>query len=127
MEEKQLDSVLVPLGLAMFLGYHVWLLFTIIRNPRRTVVGINAQSRHKWVFCLMSVSYYSLFLCLRACVCVCVYFPRSPLISMEVEAVEGVLQLLFSPISLRSHVLIAGMEVSSLGKGKGKLERRGRS
>ncbi|XP_047972563.1 uncharacterized protein LOC125215243 [Salvia hispanica] len=54
MEEKQLDYVLVPLGMAMFLGYHLWLLFTIIRNPTRTVIGINSQSRHKWLFCLMS-------------------------------------------------------------------------
>ncbi|XP_047980390.1 uncharacterized protein LOC125222031 isoform X2 [Salvia hispanica] len=48
MEEKQLDSVLVPLGLALFLGYHLWLLFTIIRSPTRTVIGINSQTRHKW-------------------------------------------------------------------------------
>ncbi|XP_057804934.1 uncharacterized protein LOC131020245 [Salvia miltiorrhiza] len=54
MEEKQLDSVLVPLGMAMFLGYHLWLLLTIIHNPRRTVIGINSQSRHKWVICLMA-------------------------------------------------------------------------
>lgn len=60
MEEKQLDSVLVPLGLAIFLGYHLWLLFTIIRNPTRTVIGINSQTRHKWVFCLMAVSFLPL-------------------------------------------------------------------
>lgn len=54
MEEKQLDYVLVPLGMAILLGYHVWLLFTIIRSPTRTVIGTNAQTRHKWVFCLMA-------------------------------------------------------------------------
>ncbi|KAI3454870.1 hypothetical protein Pfo_011533 [Paulownia fortunei] len=54
MEEKQLDFVLVPLGMGMLLAYHVWLLITIVRNPRRTVIGLNAESRHKWVFCLMA-------------------------------------------------------------------------
>ncbi|KAK6154002.1 hypothetical protein DH2020_013641 [Rehmannia glutinosa] len=54
MEEKQLDLVLVPLGLGVLLAYHIWLLFTIRRNPSRTVIGLNAESRRKWVFCLMA-------------------------------------------------------------------------
>ncbi|KAG8379562.1 hypothetical protein BUALT_Bualt07G0101900 [Buddleja alternifolia] len=54
MEEKQLDFVLVPLGMGVLVGYHFWLLFNIIRNPKRTVIGLNAESRHKWVYCLMS-------------------------------------------------------------------------
>lgn len=54
MEEKQLDYVLVPLGMTVLLCYHGWLLFTIIRNPRRTVIGINSESRRRWVFCLMA-------------------------------------------------------------------------
>ncbi|KAK4395783.1 hypothetical protein Sango_1732600 [Sesamum angolense] len=54
MEEKQLDFVLVPMGMGVLLAYHVWLLFTIVNNPRKTVIGLNAESRHKWVFCLMA-------------------------------------------------------------------------
>ncbi|CAL5445231.1 unnamed protein product [Camellia sinensis] len=54
MEEKELDYVLVPLGLAVFGSYHIWLLFSIIRYPRRTVVGLNAESRHQWVFSMMT-------------------------------------------------------------------------
>ncbi|KAL8488064.1 hypothetical protein ACS0TY_024372 [Phlomoides rotata] len=54
MEEKQLDLVLVPLGMGMLLGYHFWLLYIIVGNPRRTVIGINAESRYKWVICLMA-------------------------------------------------------------------------
>ncbi|XP_058193696.1 uncharacterized protein LOC131310601 [Rhododendron vialii] len=54
MEEKELDYVLVPLGLAVFGMYHVWLLFSILRYPTRTVVGLNAESRHQWVFSMMS-------------------------------------------------------------------------
>ncbi|KAE8719750.1 Poly(A) polymerase 1 isoform 1 [Hibiscus syriacus] len=54
MEEDELDYLLVPLGLLLLLLYHVWLLFTIIKHPSKTVVGLNAQSRHQWVFCMMS-------------------------------------------------------------------------
>ncbi|KAL3824805.1 hypothetical protein ACJIZ3_020834 [Penstemon smallii] len=54
MEEKQLDFVLVPLGMGVLLAYHVWLLLTIIRRPKRTVIGLNAESRKLWVFCLMA-------------------------------------------------------------------------
>ncbi|KAF7124664.1 hypothetical protein RHSIM_Rhsim12G0140700 [Rhododendron simsii] len=55
MEEKELDYVLVPLGLVVFGMYYVWLLFSILRHPARTVVGLNAESRHQWVFSMMSV------------------------------------------------------------------------
>ncbi|KAL3512212.1 hypothetical protein ACH5RR_024929 [Cinchona calisaya] len=54
MKEKQVDSVLVPVGMFIFLSYHIWLLFTIIYHPRRTVVGINAESRRNWVFSMMA-------------------------------------------------------------------------
>uniref|UniRef100_A0A1S3XH23 Uncharacterized protein n=3 Tax=Nicotiana TaxID=4085 RepID=A0A1S3XH23_TOBAC len=54
MEEHQLDYALVPLGLAIFLAYHAWLMFTIIRYPRRTVIGINSESRHNWVLSVMT-------------------------------------------------------------------------
>ncbi|KAL2247329.1 UNVERIFIED_CONTAM: hypothetical protein Sindi_2585200 [Sesamum indicum] len=54
--EKQLDLdlVLVPLGMGTLLAYHFCLLYTIIRNPRRTVIGLNAESRRVWVFSLMA-------------------------------------------------------------------------
>ncbi|GFP94641.1 hypothetical protein PHJA_001608500 [Phtheirospermum japonicum] len=54
MEVNQVDLVLVPLGLGVLLVYHIWLLWTIRRSPRRTAIGLNAESRHKWVVCLMS-------------------------------------------------------------------------
>ncbi|XP_024030354.1 uncharacterized protein LOC21396458 isoform X1 [Morus notabilis] len=53
MEEAFLDLVLVPLGLLLFGIYHAWLFFTIRRNPRRTVIGLNAESRQQWVFSMM--------------------------------------------------------------------------
>ena len=56
MEERQLDLLLVPLGMGLLLCYHVWLVYAIIRTPRRTVIGLNVESRHKWIHCLMAVS-----------------------------------------------------------------------
>lgn len=55
MKERELDYILVPFGVMVLCVYHVWLLFTIKRRPTRTVIGINAQSRHQWVFSMMSV------------------------------------------------------------------------
>ena len=70
MEEEQLDYVLVPLGLLVFGLYNVWLLFTVLRFPRRTVIGINAETRHQWVFSMMSVkALFSLSLSLSLSVC----------------------------------------------------------
>ncbi|KAE8721693.1 Poly(A) polymerase 1 isoform 1 [Hibiscus syriacus] len=54
MEEDKLDLFLVPLGLILLALYHVWLLRTVLKHPTRTVIGINAESRHKWVFSMMS-------------------------------------------------------------------------
>ena len=72
MEEEQLDYVLVPLGLLVFGLYNVWLLFTVLRFPRRTVIGINAETRHQWVFSMMSVkSLFSLSLSLSLSLSVC--------------------------------------------------------
>lgn len=59
MKELALDFVLVPLGVGLFGLYHLWLLYTIAQNPRRTVIGLNAESRHQWVFYMMAVSFSS--------------------------------------------------------------------
>ncbi|KAK9278376.1 hypothetical protein L1049_027941 [Liquidambar formosana] len=54
MEEEQLDYVLVPLGLSVMGIYHAWLLYAVLRTPRRTVIGLNAESRHQWVYSMMA-------------------------------------------------------------------------
>ncbi|KAH7839618.1 hypothetical protein Vadar_006346 [Vaccinium darrowii] len=54
MEEKELDYVLVPLGLTVFGVYHVWLLYSILRHPTTTVIALNADSRRQWVFSMTS-------------------------------------------------------------------------
>ncbi|CAL5004035.1 unnamed protein product [Urochloa decumbens] len=52
----QLDFVLVPLGLAVMLSYHLWLLHRIRRRPETTVIGINAINRRIWVRHIMEES-----------------------------------------------------------------------
>ncbi|CAI8619970.1 unnamed protein product [Vicia faba] len=49
-----LEFVFVPLGLLVFFLYHTWLLFTILREPHRTVIGLNAESRHQWIQAMMA-------------------------------------------------------------------------
>jgi hypothetical protein len=49
--EEKLDLVLVPLA-----GYHLWLLYTIRRHPTRTVIGVNAMARKRWVSAMMAIS-----------------------------------------------------------------------
>ncbi|XP_062196303.1 uncharacterized protein LOC133899330 [Phragmites australis] len=53
---SQLDLVLVPLGLAVMVVYHLWLLFRIRRHPETTVIGINAINRRIWVRHIMEES-----------------------------------------------------------------------
>ncbi|KAI3457911.1 hypothetical protein Pfo_014574 [Paulownia fortunei] len=53
MEKQILDYVLVPLGLLVMVGYHIWLLRQIIRRPATTVLGINAVNRRLWVLAMM--------------------------------------------------------------------------
>ncbi|KAG8488094.1 hypothetical protein CXB51_018093 [Gossypium anomalum] len=54
MEKEKLDFILVPTGLLVLALYHIWLLFTILKYPTRTVIGLNAESRHQWVHSMMS-------------------------------------------------------------------------
>ncbi|CAL9084927.1 unnamed protein product, partial [Musa textilis] len=54
MEEKYLDMVMVPLGLLLQATYHIWLFFTIVRHPNRTVIGVNAQVKHQWLRAIMA-------------------------------------------------------------------------
>ncbi|KAI3735810.1 hypothetical protein L6452_15327 [Arctium lappa] len=54
MKEKDIDYVLVPSGLGIMIVYHIWLVYTLLTNPRRTVMGLNAESRHQWVFSMMA-------------------------------------------------------------------------
>ncbi|KAJ7970100.1 Protein of unknown function, DUF599 [Quillaja saponaria] len=44
-----LDVILVPLGLLINIGYHVWLWHKVRTQPFTTTIGINANSRRFWV------------------------------------------------------------------------------
>jgi len=67
MQVQELDYVMVPLGLLVLGMYHVWLLYTIICYPSRTVIGLNANSRYQWVLSIMAVSILSLHLSILSC------------------------------------------------------------
>ncbi|KAM0051575.1 hypothetical protein Hdeb2414_s0007g00238141 [Helianthus debilis subsp. tardiflorus] len=54
MEEKDIDYVLVPLGLGIMIAYHIWLVYTVFKHPRQTVMGLNSETRHQWVFSMMA-------------------------------------------------------------------------
>ncbi|KAL6175632.1 hypothetical protein ACLB2K_052271 [Fragaria x ananassa] len=55
-----LDYLLVPAGLFVLGLYHVWLIITVLRNPIRTVIGVNVHTRQQWVFAMMtSARYYA--------------------------------------------------------------------
>ncbi|KAL8141822.1 hypothetical protein V2J09_014854 [Rumex salicifolius] len=52
-DKKVVDHLLIGAGLGVLLAYHGWLIYLIIYNPRRTVIGLNADSRRLWVHSLM--------------------------------------------------------------------------
>ncbi|XP_028095197.1 uncharacterized protein LOC114295200 isoform X1 [Camellia sinensis] len=54
LEGVELEHVLIGLGMGVLGLYHGWLVFTIRHNPKRTVIGLNAESRHQWVFSMMA-------------------------------------------------------------------------
>ncbi|KAG1368076.1 hypothetical protein COCNU_14G005440, partial [Cocos nucifera] len=51
--EEYLDLVLVPLGLLAAATYHAGLLFTILRHPKHTVIGLYALARQRWARTMM--------------------------------------------------------------------------
>lgn len=53
MEKQLLDYILIPLGLLMMVGYHIWLLYRVMKHPTRTVIGVNAINRRIWVCAMM--------------------------------------------------------------------------
>ncbi|EAZ22658.1 hypothetical protein OsJ_06329 [Oryza sativa Japonica Group] len=55
MRKEELDYVLIPLGMALMVGYHAWLLLRIRRRPATTVIGVNAINRRIWVRHIMEL------------------------------------------------------------------------
>lgn len=50
-----LDVVLVPLGLFITMGYHVWLWHKVRTQPLSTFIGMNVNGRRFWVSAMMKV------------------------------------------------------------------------
>ncbi|KAL0362654.1 UNVERIFIED_CONTAM: hypothetical protein Scaly_1220600 [Sesamum calycinum] len=48
-KEEHLDFVLVPSGLLIMLGYHLFHLHRCINRPETTVIGYENQNRRAWV------------------------------------------------------------------------------
>ncbi|KAJ7965198.1 DUF599 domain-containing protein [Quillaja saponaria] len=53
MEKKFIDYIVVPSGLFVLVAYHTWLLCRIVKQPTKTVIGLNAINRRFWVQAMM--------------------------------------------------------------------------
>ncbi|KAK1317479.1 hypothetical protein QJS10_CPA05g02446 [Acorus calamus] len=51
--KSYLDLILVPLGLAASIAYHLWLWHKVKTQPHQTIIGINASGRRRWVAAIM--------------------------------------------------------------------------
>lgn len=49
LEKDSLDLVLVPCGLVIMLGYHILLLYRVLRHPGTTVIGYENHNKAAWV------------------------------------------------------------------------------
>ncbi|XP_074587856.1 uncharacterized protein LOC141843704 isoform X2 [Curcuma longa] len=49
MDRGSIDLVLVPAALAILFGYHLFLLYRIIRFPHSTVIGFENHNKRAWV------------------------------------------------------------------------------
>ncbi|OVA00012.1 Protein of unknown function DUF599 [Macleaya cordata] len=49
LQKEYLDVILVPCGLALMFGYHLFLLYRIIRYPHTTVIGYENHNKKAWV------------------------------------------------------------------------------
>lgn len=55
LDRESIDLVLVPLGLAIMFGYHLFLLYRILRFPHTTVVGYESHNLRAWVERMLKV------------------------------------------------------------------------
>ncbi|GAB4846503.1 hypothetical protein Ancab_025508 [Ancistrocladus abbreviatus] len=54
-KKEYLDLVLVPCGLLLVFGYHLFLLYRTTRSPEKTVIGFEDYCRRAWVNKMMQV------------------------------------------------------------------------
>uniref|UniRef100_A0A1D1ZAE6 UPF0182 protein BL1029 n=1 Tax=Anthurium amnicola TaxID=1678845 RepID=A0A1D1ZAE6_9ARAE len=49
LQKDSIDMVLVPCGLVLMFGYHLFLLYRILRLPHTTVIGYENHNKMAWV------------------------------------------------------------------------------
>nr|CAD1823817.1 unnamed protein product [Ananas comosus var. bracteatus] len=49
LDQRSIDLVLVPSGLVIMVGYHLFLLYRILRCPHTTVIGYENHNKRAWV------------------------------------------------------------------------------
>ncbi|XP_072956482.1 uncharacterized protein [Typha angustifolia] len=49
LDRESIDLVLVPCGLVILFGYHLFLLYRILRHPQTTVIGYENHNKRAWV------------------------------------------------------------------------------
>ncbi|XP_059661480.1 uncharacterized protein LOC132307674 [Cornus florida] len=54
-KKEYLDVVLVPIGLLNMFGYHLFLLYRVLKHPDRTMIGYENNSKKAWVERTMQV------------------------------------------------------------------------
>lgn len=54
-EKEDLDVVLIPCGLMLMFGYHLFLLYRYLRLPHTTVMGFENHDKRAWVRSVMQV------------------------------------------------------------------------
>ncbi|KAF5206263.1 spastin, putative (Protein of unknown function, DUF599) [Thalictrum thalictroides] len=54
-QKEYLDMVLVPCGIVIMFGYHIYLLYRIILYPHTTVIGYENHNKRAWVERMMQV------------------------------------------------------------------------
>lgn len=48
-KEEYLDIVLVPIGLFIMFGYHLFLIYRFLKHPHTTVIGYDHHNKRAWV------------------------------------------------------------------------------
>lgn len=59
-KKEYLDVVLVPSGLLIMSGYHLYLLYTYLQYPHATVIGCENHCKKAWVERMLEARYYSI-------------------------------------------------------------------
>ncbi|KAM0945916.1 hypothetical protein DsansV1_C09g0089261 [Dioscorea sansibarensis] len=65
LDRRYIDIVLVPSGLVIMFGYHLFLLYRILKLPHTTVVGYENHNKLAWVERMMQVG--------TKCACMYIY------------------------------------------------------